>query len=307
MSSARAQFLLAIHGLNDALSLDPLAAGAIAVPERPGIAILRRGMLVAALIALETFIRDRTSELLERLSRWPASYEQLPQRFRDAALLNALSHLQRYALMLKRQQEDYESEIISQVSLMASYRGPVFGFSKFISGDHTGNLSEEGFRSLVSNFQIGNCWEAYKQFSAEVGFGIPSVKERLNDIVRKRHRSAHAAAYCPTSDDITTLPSKLTCLSICFDVSMTASVEQALAGWEAWTQGTTNWRNALDLYLVDPHGGKFRVFRPGSTRALRVLAVATDARATLPRPPRGRIGVMVTRGPSSVPQRWDIL
>jgi hypothetical protein len=306
MSAARARFIESINGLNSALTLDPLAAGTGSGGEAPGIVILRRGMLVAALIALESFVRDRTTELLQHLAQWPASYDQLPQKLRDAAMLNALSHLQRYAAMLKRQEEDYEAEIISEIALMASNRGPTFGFTKFVAGDFTGNISEDSLKSLLANFQISNCWEAYRVFLADLGYGVPSVKELMNDVVRKRHRSAHVAGYVPAAADITGLPTKLICLGICFDTSMSASIQQALTRWNDWSLGMTKWRDAVDVFFVEPHGERFRLRKQGQSRALRVLDRAADSRTQIPPSRRGRIGVVVFRDTSNVPQSWDV-
>src|SRR5688572_20750780 len=118
MSAARAQFLKDIRGLRDALQLDPIASGAAAIVDPPAVTILRRGVSVTALIALEAFVRERTRELLSDLSNWPAQYGQLPQKFREAALLHSLGHLQRYAQMLRRQKEDFEREIRTELTLM---------------------------------------------------------------------------------------------------------------------------------------------------------------------------------------------
>lgn len=306
MSASRDRFLSSIEGLSDALSLDPISSGAN-IGASPGTVILRRGMLIAALITLESFIRDRTEEILAGLSKWPASYEQLPQKLRDAALLNSLTHLQRYAIMLKRQQEDYESEIISQVTLMSLNKGPTFGFSKFVSGDFTGNISDEALQSLVANFQISDCWNAYRAFSADIGFGVPSVREILNDIVRKRHRSAHSADFFPTTDDITSLPSKLICLGICFDVSMSCALEQAIHNWKIWSEEKMQWRNLVDIYFADPHGSKFRLKKKESVKALKVIDDVFIAKTLLPKKSKGRVQVVIARSAASIPVEWQIV
>ena len=245
--------------------------------------------------------------MLQQLGRWPARYEDLPQRLRDASLLDALSHLQRYALMLKRQQEDYEAELIFQIKQMSSNRGPLFEFTKFVAGDYTGNISDTSIKSLLSIFQVDDCWNSFRLFSSDIGFGVPSVHELIKDVVRKRHRSAHAAAYAPTAADISGLASNLCCLGICFDVAMTASVEQALVRWGDWANGTCRWRDGIDLYFVDPHHTRFRVARHGRRRALFIIDDADAAPRLVPRAVPGRTAVVVKRDMSGRPISWGIL
>jgi RiboL-PSP-HEPN len=306
MSAARHQFILDIDGLTEAVSLESIAAGATGTGARPGTIILRRGMLVAALIALETFIRDRTVELLARLSMWPASFQDLPQRFRDASILHSLSDLQRYASMLKRQNEDYEMELFSELNLMASSRGPSFGFTKFISGDYTGNISEDSLKDLLAKFQIKDCWNSFRLFSSDIGFGVPSVQEILRDIVRNRHRSAHSSGFSPTASDVTSLAANLICLGICFDCAMTTSVEQSVAKWRDWSDGKTSWRNDLNIYFADPVQLKYRLKKLGGTRALRIVDDERQAAAFIPRPQPGHSTVLVTRDTSLRPIKWLI-
>lgn len=307
MSLARKQFLSDLEGLTEAVSLDPIAAGATSTVEAPGIVVLRRGILIAALIALETFVRDRTTELLETLARWPARFEDLPQRLRDASLLNALTNIQRYALMLKRQKENYEGEILDQIAKMAASRGPTFAFTKFVSGDYTGNISEESFKSLLSNFQVEDCWSSFRTFSSDIGFGVPSVSELLSDIVRKRHRSAHAAGFVPTAADISSLSANLFCLGLCFDTAMTTSVEQALVDWKRWAEKGCRWRDSLDIYFIDYHGTRFRLSKHGRSRALHVLKEIHEAKGRVPRPMPGRVAILITRDQSNRPKSWSLL
>ena len=262
---------------------------------------------MAALIALETFIRDRTAELLLRLEKWPSRFEDLPQGLRDAALLNALSNIQKYAYMLKKQKENYEVEIIDEITKIAACRGPAFGFTKFVAGDFTGNISEEGLRSLLKTFQIQDCWNTFRVFSADIGFGVPSVQQLLIDVVQKRHRSAHAAGFAPTATDITELASSLFCLGICFDTAMTASVEQALANWQLWANRGVKWRDGVDLYLADPFKARVRITKHGQKKAYKIAECVEVVARSLPRPAPGRVSVVVFRDVAKLPKSWATL
>ena len=48
---------------------------------------------------------------------------------------------------------------------------------------------------------------------------------------------------------------------MCFDTSMTVSVEQALGNWRDWSDGKVEWREHLDLSFIDGQVPRLRVSR----------------------------------------------
>jgi hypothetical protein len=307
MSLARGEFLRNLTGISEAIALEPLAQGATNTIISPGMFVLRRGILVASLIALETFIRERTSEALRTLERWPKSFENLPEKLRLAARMNALSHLQQFARMLRRQGEDFETELRNEIEKMASGHGTVQQFSKFVSGDHTGNLSEENIKDLLSSLQVKDCWASFRVFAADAGIGVPSVQEVVRNIVRRRHRSAHSASYSPTATDIAGLRTDLLCVAMCFDVSVSSSMEQSLSSSDDWVSGNCDWRAGVNLYTAKPCAGGLRLMKFGRQRALHVVRDLSEAKSRIPRAAPGHIAVLVEHDSSGRPVGWDIM
>ncbi len=307
MSVARDEFMRSLSGIGAAIELESVAQGSMVATISPSIFVLRRGILIAGLIALEAFVRDRTSEALRTLERWPRSYEELPEKLRIASRLSALAHLQQYAKMLKRQGDDYEGELRTELKKMASGNDSVLQFTKFVAGDYTGNISDNGLKDLLSSLQVHDCWNSFRQFAADSGIGVPSVQEIVKSTVRKRHRSAHSAGYTPTATEISELHSDLLCIAMCFDVSVTSSMEQALAASGKWAQGETQWKAGVALYLAQPHRTGFRLLKHGRRRALHVVTDIVAARSRIPRPDNGMIAVLVQHDSSGRPISWDVL
>lgn len=307
MSVARSEFLRSLSGIREAIALEPVAQGATGAILSPSISVLRRGILIAGLIALETFVRDRTVEVLRNLERWPRAYEELPEKLRIAARLNALSHLQQFAKMLKRQDDDYEAELKTEIAKMSSGDGTAIQFTKFVAGDFTGNLSDTGLKELLGSLQVADCWATFRIFSSAVGLGVPSVQEIVKGTVRKRHRSAHSQSYVPTATEIAELPSDLLCIAMCFDVSTTASLEQSLAVSQRWAAGETAWRDGVILYFTEPHSRGVKVTKEGSARALRIVGQGSEVGSVIPRPSPGNIAVVVNHSESGIPQSWTIM
>lgn len=307
MSVARGTFLRSLAGIKEAIALESLAQGSTGTAIPPGVFILRRGILVAGLIALEAFVRDRTAEALRSLERWPMSYEDLPEKLRVSARLNALSHLQQFAKMLKRQGDDYELELKNELIKMASGHGSVQQFTKYVAGDYTGNLSDGSLKGLLSSLQVHDCWTTFRVLAADIGIGVPSVQEICRNIVIKRHRSAHAPNYTPTPTEIAELPSDLLCVAICFDISVTSSMEQALASARDWSNGDTAWRTGVTIYVAQPYRSSYRLFKHGTARALRVVTDLAQARTVIPRATPGTIAVLIEQNTAGRPTSWDIL
>lgn len=307
MSVAREEFLNNLLGIEEAIKLEYIAQGATGARIPPGIFVLRRGILIAGLIALETFVRDRTNEILCSLERWPRSYNDLPEKLRLASRLNSLSYLQSYARMLKRQGDDYEGELQIEIAKMASGQGTVQRFTKYVAGDYTGNISDTSLKELLSSLQVNDCWAEFRIFAGDTGIGVPSVQEIVKEIVRKRHRSAHSAGYVPNAGDIAGLGSDLLCVAMCFDVAVSCSMEQALASPTKWASGKTNWREGVNLYIASPHPSGWRLAKSGSRRALRIVREVVDVRTHVPRASPGTIAVLVNQNASGRPTSWGIL
>ena len=269
--------------------------------------MLRRGAAVTGQIMLEGFVRQRVEEVLLNLQQWPAQYDDLPQRFQDRAILDALPNIEKYGKMLKRQQGDYATEIVAELKKMVSIAAPNFGFTKFMAGDYTGNLSEEGLRELLSVFQVKDCWNAMHSLSVDVGFGVPSVREVLRSIVNNRHQSAHVSSFSPSATDVLELPHNLRLIGVCVDAALAASVHASIRNWQEWVSSDFNWLQQIEVYILRSHGSRFRLTKIGSKRAIRILQRPSDASSSLLKRDLGKVKLVVQLGKDGRPWAWDIL
>ena len=97
--------------------------------------------------------------------------------------------------------------------------------------------------------------------------------------MHRRHRSAHSANYSPTATDIAGLRADLLCVAMCFDVSISSSMEQSLSSAEDWANGNCDWRAGVNLYTAKPCAGGLRLMRFGRKRALHVVRDLSERRA----------------------------
>ena len=306
MSLARLDFLREVSALSGAVATGQVgSATGISVP--PEVSVLRRGAAITGLIMLETFVRERTVEVLANLQNWPARYEDFPSKFRDRATIEALAHIEKFARMLRREGEDYEGEIFSEIVRMASRTPPAFQFTKFFAGDYTGNLSDSSVQELLGVFQIKDCWRGMHGLASDIGFGVPLVEEVLKTIVRNRHRSAHAAKFTPSATDMAELPAHLRLLGIGIDAALSTASKVALNDWRTWISGNLDWRSRIDIFFLVPIDSRFRLIRMGSKRATKIIDERSLAKNSLPRAAFGKTRLIVEQGSDGRPRGWDIV
>lgn len=305
MSIARANFLSEIGALVEAVSMHNIGS-ASQLSIDPGVAVLRRGAAITGQVMLESFVRQRIEEVLVELQNWPAEFEKFPKKFRDKATIEALPHIEKYAKMIRGQNLDYETEIISEIKKMASISPPAYQFTKFIAGDYTGNLSATSIKDILSVFQVKDCWRTMHSLSSDVGFGVPSVEQVLRSIVINRHRSAHVAGYSPSATDNFELPQNLRLIGICVDTALSTSIQVALSEWEKWVSDDFKWLLSLEIYFVSPVSGRFRLKKQGALKAIRILDDSLGAKSSLPKKKLGRARLVVHLGEDGRPFSWDI-
>jgi hypothetical protein len=305
VSIARQEFCAALTGLREALKLDAVANAIAAHGNTSSATILRRGLLITGLVTLETFVRQRTDELLTDLAQWPGTFESLPDKFKVQALIEAPNRLHRYAKILKRGGEDFQSEVKSELIRMSKTSGPNFGFSKYIAGDYTGNLSEDGFKELLSCFLIKDPWNDFHGLSSEIGFGAPSIQVILNNVIQRRHKSAHDQSYIPAATDISGLDENVLILALCFDIAMTTSKNLALKG--SWNVDKINWRSVCDIFLIDRVKNQYKVGRPNGKRSLKIEHSEAGARTFIASQKSHHTKLMVLKDQAGRPESWTIM
>lgn len=304
MSAARHDFCTALTGLREALQLDPIANAASGHGNASGATILRRGLLIAGLVTLESFVRRRTEELLIELAAWPGSFNSLPEKLKYQALIEAPNRLHRYAKVLRRQGGDFESEVTTELTKMSRTTGPSYGFSKYIAGDFTGNLSEEGLRDLLACFLIKDVWPNFHTLSSSIGFGAPSIRVLLNNVIQRRHKSAHDPAYVPATSDVQSLDEDVLILAICFDTAISASVKLALQG--SWSVDQVEWLNAIEIFSLEKAGAKIRICKPTGQRALKIADNDGAARTFIASKVSKKTKLVVMKSPAGLPSSWYI-
>jgi len=305
MSIARRTVHDELAALSDAISSSSIAMGQSSLGSS-GESVLRRGAAITALIMLESFVRDRTEEILGYLEAWPASFSDLPKKLRSRATIESLKNIEKYAAMLQRQDDDYEQLVFDQVRKMACASPPVFSFSKFVAGDYTGNISIRGIEDLLKAFQVKDFWRKCHTLASDIGFGIPDVKQVLSNIIVNRHRSAHVSQFNPNASDIIGLEQEIRLIAICIDAALTSSVRLALNNWQHWISDDFDWLSHIEIFFLIPDGNNYRLKRKGAQRAIKKVKNLAEAITEIPKNQPKTIHLLVQIGSGQRPIAWSI-
>ena len=305
MSLARATYMNEINALSSAVLNSSVGTGATLFVDLEG-AVLRRGAAITGQIMLESFVRERVEEVLEKMQSWPAGYDDLPRRFQDRAIIEALSNIEKYARMIKRVNGNYRTEVVAELGKLTSISAPNLQFTKFVAGDYTGNLSDSNLQSLLGDLQVKDCWRRMQVLSTDIGFGVPSVQEVLRSVVNNRHRSAHVSGFSPSAVDVLELPQNLRLIGICVDAALTASIQCAVNNWRRWVADDFDWLKEVVVYFLLPQHGRYRFIEKSGRRALRICEGLQEAREYLPKRNVGKVRLLVQLGGDGRPAGWDV-
>lgn len=276
MSEARTQLLERLAALELGIADDTIAQRPPVEKDHNRVAALfRQGMAVVAFVALEDFIKMRTTESLERISRCGISFLDLPEKMRKATTHEAFGSI---AFQLKiRSPEDRESYAQESAGAIFSTASENYSLYQHSFGFDSSNISSEAISKFLSAICISSAWNKMTELASQLDLGL-DLKSRFESSARLRHRAAHVPNASVTVGELETLRKNCIAISICFD----ALLETALNAFERREHGILSGDRALSpgdvMFCKVKHlGGKWKVFPKGANRALRAFTSRRDA------------------------------
>lgn len=267
--------------------------------------LLRNGLMVVGVAALEDFIKGRTQELLRYLSSAGLSFSDLPQRMQQAATVSvfksASGHLSRVWASLG---DDIVGNIQAVALDVASTTAPNFTLSQFAFGFSNSNLTPDIVNDILKSFGLKNAWSQISRVAHRVGLASLSHEEAFRQALRNRHAAAHQAAAQTEPTDLIAFVQHAKGIAIGFDTIISragrliAERDPSLLALDGLVERGVQIRflnEAADGIWRDVPEGK-RPYRKASTRA----SLERDSLARV----RRVKGVLVIRDASDVPTTW---
>lgn len=182
-------------------------------------AMLRQGVAVLTFSAVETFIRERTGEVLGQLTNTKLKFSDLSPSLQKATTLGAIEGL-RFRLKFSRP-VDKISWMVTNLAPVASAMQDVHQLSTYSFGHAASNLVEDDVQEILKAFGVDAPWQQMTHVTARVGLALLSCESEFQAIKNRRHASAHALTSQVLHSDL--LNSLQSSLAICLTFDLLLS------------------------------------------------------------------------------------
>ena len=215
--SARDALLATLEILKDCLNdraLIDKAPSEVAHNKRA--AMFRQGLAVLTFSAVETFIRERTTEVLGSLTNRRLTFSDLSPALQKATTIGALEGV-RFRLKLQPT-ADKVSWLVANLVPISRATTNISDLSGHSFGYSASNLSEDEVRDILKAFGVDAPWNEMTQLTRRIGLALPSCETEFEAIKTRRHASAHApTSQVPYLDLLNSLSSSLA-ICLAFDL-----------------------------------------------------------------------------------------
>jgi hypothetical protein len=256
--SARVSLLATLAVLKDCLNDAALVDKAPAdVVHNARAQMLRQGLAVLVFSTVETFIRERTGEVLRSFTNPSLVFADLSPALQKAVTLGALEGV-RFRLRYQPATNKI-SWLVASLAPISGAIANVQGLSDLSFGYSTSNLGEDDVKEILKSFGVENPWTQVTLLTARFGVAILDAEAEFESIKNRRHSSAHALTGRVLYADLQN--SVRSSLAICLAFDLLLSQSGAMLNSKA---GPGHGGRALlahtdvGLVFVAPRGGTTR-------------------------------------------------
>lgn len=173
--------------LNDAALVDKAPTD---VAHNARARMLRQGLAVLVFSTVETFIRERTSEVLRSFTNPALGFADLSPALQKAVTIGALEGV-RFRLKLQPSANKI-SWLVANLAPISGAIANVQGLSDHSFGYSASNLGEEDVRDILKSFGVDSPWAQVTSLTSRFGIAILDAEAEFEAIKNRRHSSAHA-------------------------------------------------------------------------------------------------------------------
>ncbi|MBQ0932082.1 hypothetical protein KAK07_20015 [Ideonella sp. 4Y16] len=274
---ARASLLETLAVLKDCLN-DPALVDTVpnGLAHNARARMLRQGLAVLIFSTVETFIRERTGEVLRSFDNPSLVFSDLSPALQKATTIGALDGV-RFRLKLQPV-ADKISWLVANLVPISSALTNVQNLSDHSFGYSASNIAENDVKEILRSFGVNDPWSQLTSLTARFGIAILDAEAEFSSIKKRRHSSAHALTgqvlYADLQDSVRS--SLAICLA--FDLLLSHSGALVNAKEGAGQGGRPQLLHSdIEMVFVDPRSRapKFLVKKE------RVQPPAVTARTTL--------------------------
>lgn len=260
--------------------------------------------MVVAFTSLEDFIRARTGDLLDSVSRTAVHFSDLPEIMRNAATMGAMKAVRMRAEMAKNAGQDPISLLQEAGQHVASTAAGALQISRYSLGYSGSNVSSNEVAQILTAFHAMDAWNEITLIASRCGAGSMPLKAAYDQAMQLRHSAAHNADANTQPRDLQTFCSQATAIALGFDVVASRAARLLKEGDPVILAKKVRVSDGLVIRFLD-HGSKGYVERKeGVVRAVKITKDADDAVKRAVRNAQKAHEPVVSRDASGLPVSW---
>lgn len=265
MSLARKNFLNRIAVLRRTLESDFLKDnGVIQNTHNEKARILRNGISIIAFTILEDFIKDRTGEVLERISTSTLHFNLLSLNLQQATTLGALRSITEKANNMKRANEDWLTFIQNETKHIASSSNFPFSISKFSLGWDKSNLGKDDITYFLRLFNVDGGWHTIQQLTVKANITLTAPENVFSNAAMRRHKAAHNPGANSLFSDLEDFSRDAKSLSFAYDVLISKGLQNIIM------QNLNSLSsNSINIRFLIKEAGMWKEYNSTSQKAIR--------------------------------------
>jgi hypothetical protein len=178
--------------------------------------ILRQGLAVLTFSAIESFIRDRVSEVLCSFTNGSLRFSDLSADLQKACTISALDGV-RFRLKFQDKQ-DKITWLMSALAPVANAGSNVSNLSGYSFGQAASNLIEDDIRDILQAFGVESPWTEMSKLTTRIGIALLDCKSEFTTIKERRHSSAHSILGNVPSSDLSNSIRSALAIAVAFDI-----------------------------------------------------------------------------------------
>lgn len=309
---ARTALLETLLTLEDCLRTPALVDGALHdVSHNLRAAMLRQGQAVLVFSAMESFIRNRTAEVLQSFDSTALTFLDLSESLQKAVTVGAIDGI---SARLKAQDKALQvGWLMNEVGAVASAATSLSTFSRYSFGHAKSNISEDDVSNILSAFGVSSGWRSIGGLASRAGSTLLDAREEFIAIKKRRHSSAHVVTGAVPHADLEQSLSSVRVICLAFDILISRAL--SLANNRKFPGVGSNEKltgDMISLVFTEPRGAKFAVVKevrpppyPAVPRpTLRITADDDSAKIYALSYATPRRLSLVVKGASGRPENW---
>ncbi|MFH8980156.1 hypothetical protein [Streptomyces varsoviensis] len=260
--------------------------------------------MVVGFTSLEDFIRGRTEDLLDAVSRTVVHFSDLPEFLRNAATMGAMKSARARAEMAKNSGQDPIALLQEAGRHVASTASGALQLSRYSLGYSGSNVSSSEIVQILTAFQATDAWNEITLIARRCGAGSMPLKPAYDQSMRLRHEAAHNADANTQPRDLQTFCSQAIATALGFDVVASRAARLLKEGEPDILIKKVKVSERVNIRFIDLGPKGYVERREGAKRAVRISSDPEDALKKALRNAAKEYEPVVMRDERGLPISW---